>query len=161
MAVAAKHQRLDIRALLFFLIVTLTIGFLGSLPGGFETYSTLKAPPLAPPAQVFLPVWVALYVMMAVAAYLVWNTDSYDRAPSLRLYLLQLVVNALWPLFFFRLEWRLFAFFWIMFLIALITLTMAGFKYLRLASYWLMVPYLLWVLFAAYLNLGFFLLNSV
>lgn len=161
MAVAAKHPRLDVRALLFFLIVTLGAGFLGSLPGGFETYETLKAPPLAPPAAVFLPVWVVLYILMAVAATLVWDTGSYDRAVSLRFYFAQLAVNALWPLFFFRLEWRLFAFFWILLLIALITLTMAGFRYLRPAAYWLMVPYLFWTLFAAYLNLGFFLLNSV
>ena len=63
------------------------------------------------------------------------------------MYLLQLLVNVLWPVFFFRLEWRLFSFFWLLLLIALVTLTMTGFKYIRPAAYYLMLPYLLWCLF--------------
>ena len=58
-------------------------------------------------------------------------------------------------------QWRLFSFFWLLLLVALITLTMAGFRYLRKSAYWLMIPYLLWTLFAAYLNLGYYLLNNI
>lgn len=83
---------------------------------------------------------------MAFAAYLVFNTDDIDRGAPLRMYLLQLLVNVLWPVFFFRLEWRLFSFFWLLLLIALVTLTMTGFKYIRPAAYYLMLPYLLWCL---------------
>ena len=96
---------------------------------------------------------------MAIAAYLVYTSRDIDRGAPLRLYLLQVIVNALWPLFFFRLEWRLFAFVWILLLIALVVLTMVGFKPISNTAFWLMVPYLVWLLFAAYLNFSFYLLN--
>lgn len=112
-----------------------------------------------PPPIVFPIVWGVLYLLMGIAAYLVWNSGDLDRGASLRLYLLQLLVNALWPLLFFRLQWRLAAFFWILLLIALVSLTLTGFTYIRKAAGRLLVPYLLWILFAAYLNLGFYLMN--
>lgn len=96
---------------------------------------------------------------MGIAAYLVWSSGDLDRGASLRMYILQLLVNVLWPLFFFRLQWRLFAFFWLLLLLAALSLTMAGFRYIRKSAYWLLVPYFLWVLFAGYLNLGIYLLN--
>ena len=67
--------------------------------------------------------------------------------------------NALWPIIFFRLKWRLFAFFWLVTLIALVSLVMAGFRYIRKTAYWLILPYFIWLIYAAYLNLGFYLLN--
>ena len=124
-----------------------------------EVFPLLEKPPLSPPAAVFPIVWSALYLLMGIAAYLVWSSGDLDRGASLRMYFLQLLVNILWPLFFFRLQWRLFAFFWLLLLLALLSLTMAGFRYIRKSSYWLLVPYCLWVLFAGYLNLGIYLLN--
>lgn len=126
---------------------------------GFKSFEALQKPPLTPPAAVFPIVWSALYLLMGIAAYLVWSSGDLDRGASLRMYFLQLLVNILWPLFFFRLQWRLFAFFWLLLLLALLSLTMAGFRYIRKSAYWLLVPYFLWVLFAGYLNLGIYLLN--
>ena len=76
------------------------------------------------------------------------------------MYTAQLFVSALWPLIFFRLGLRLVAFFWLLLLVALLTLTLSGFRYIRKSAYWLLLPTLLWVLFAGYLNLGFYLLNA-
>ena len=160
--VISRRQRFDWKAALFFIGFTLLLGALGGLLGGasgFKSFEALQKPPLTPPAAVFPIVWSALYLLMGIAAYLVWSSGDLDRGASLRMYFLQLLVNILWPLFFFRLQWRLFAFFWLLLLLALLSLTMAGFRYIRKSSYWLLVPYFLWVLFAGYLNLGIYLLN--
>ncbi len=157
--VVLSRKKVHFKALLFFLVLTLGLGYLSGLLSDFSDYSTFVKPPLSPPAGVFPVVWGILYVLMAVAAYLVWITSETERALALRWYLIQLLVNVLWPLIFFKLEWRLFAFFWILLLIALISLTMVGFRYISKAAYWLLVPYLAWTLYAAYLNLGIYLLN--
>ena len=154
-----SKRKFDFRAFAFFEILTLGAGLLSGFVSGTAGVERLIKPPLTPPAFVFPLVWTVLYALMAFAAYLVFNTDDIDRGAPLRMYLLQLLVNVLWPVFFFRLEWRLFSFFWLLLLIALVTLTMTGFKYIRPAAYYLMLPYLLWCLFAAYLNLAFYLLN--
>lgn len=161
MSTATTRKRaFDIKAFLFFEGLTLVFGMLGGFLGGTSGFEGLTKPPLTPPAWVFPVVWTVLYLLMGLAAYLVWNSDDVDRAPPLRMYLLQLLVNSLWTFFFFRLQWRFFAFFWLLLLIALVTLTMTGFKYIRKAAYRLMLPYFFWLLFAAYLNLGFYLLNK-
>lgn len=161
MSTAAAHKRrhFDVRAFLFFEGITLLVGMLGGLLGGIDGFAGLHKPPLTPPSWVFPAVWTALYILMGIAAYLVWNSDDIDRAAPLRLYLYQLVLNGLWPLVFFRLQWRLAAFFLILVIIGLVTLVMAGFRPISKAAYRLMLPYLLWLLFAAYLNLAFYLLN--
>jgi len=143
---------------------TLAAGLVGAWLGGFiggssAMYRALVQPPLAPPAILFPIVWSILYVLMAVAAYLAWAANPGGRSPALRWYAVQLVINVLWPLFFFRLGWFLFAFFWLLLLVAAVFMTTVGFRYLSKAAFRLMIPYLLWLLFAAYLNLGVYLLN--
>lgn len=157
---AHKPTGVSVRLLLVWVGGTLLAGFLSGLLGGnFAVYEQLEAPPLAPPAWLFLPVWATLYLAMGVAAYLVRQSGDVDYAAALRLYVWQLAVNVLWSFFFFRLGWRLFAFFWILLLIALVALTINAFcKHSRTAG-WLLVPYFAWLLYAAYLNLGFFVRN--
>ncbi len=148
------------RALLFFVGITLAAGALGALLGGdFSVVREWNAPPLAPPAWVFFPVWTILYTAMGVSAYLVWQTGDIDRIQSIAVYFLQLAVNVLWPLFFFRLQWRLFSFFWILLLIALVAYTIKRFSAHSTVAAWLLLPYFVWLLFASYLNLGYYVLN--
>lgn len=154
-----KIATFDLRAFLFFVLGTLAAGFIGGLIGGSSGYDTLRAPALAPPGFLFPIVWTLLYLLMGFSAYLIYQSGDQDRGKALRVYLLQLLVNVLWTLFFFRLEWRGFAFFWLLGLIALIILTMSLFRPICPATVWLLLPYLLWCLFAAYLNLSYFLLN--
>ena len=148
-------------ALLLYVGGTLLAGAISGLSGGnFGEYALLEAPPLAPPGWLFLPVWITLYALMGVAAFLVDRSGDGDTGRALRLYGAQLLVNILWPLFYFRLGWRLFAFFWILLLIVLVVNTIREFSRHSRVAGWLLVPYLLWLLFAAYLNLGYYVLNG-
>ncbi len=153
------RAKIDWKVLLFFLGYTFILAGIGALLGGGFNMEALNQPPLAPPAWLFPVVWSILYALMAIAAYRVFMSNDMDRGRALRLYLIQVIVNVLWPLLFFRLEWRLFAFFWLLFLIALVVLTMVAFYPIDKPAFWLLVPYLLWISFATYLNLGFYLLN--
>lgn len=157
-AAGIAKQSADYKSLLFFEGITLISGLLGGLLGGMK-FDTLSLPPLTPPVYLFPIIWCILYLLMGFAAYFIYIADDIDSIRVLRLYLLQLLVNVLRPLFFFRFQWRLFAFFWTLFLIALVTLVMAGFKYIRKISFYCMIPYLGWLLFTAYLNLGFYIVN--
>ena len=120
-------------------------------PAGY--YVSLVKPSWSPPAWVFGPVWTALYLMMAVAAWLVWRQDGWraQRAP-LSLYLLQLALNALWTPVFFGLRSPGLALVVIVSLGAAIVLTGRAFRPVSRIASWLLVPYLVWVVFAAALN---------
>lgn len=123
----------------------------------FMDYEELFRPPLAPPGMLFPIIWGILYTLMGVS-YTIADKRRLDDGDKL-LYYFQLGVNALWPIAFFVLKWRLFAFIWILFLAVLVYLMIKMFyKYSKLAAY-LQIPYLIWVLFASYLNLGIYLLN--
>ncbi len=123
------------------------------------SFDGLTKPPLAPPAWVFPVVWTILYVMMGYAAYRISRSSDGNKSGALRTWWIQLGINLLWPIAFFALEWRLFAFFWLLLLIVAVMRTIMQFLPLdRPAAYWL-YPYLAWCAFAAYLNLGFYLLN--
>ena len=158
---AIPRRTFQLRPLIFFILITLGVGLFGGLLGGMVGYDVLTKPPLTPSASTFSAVWTVLYIMTGIAAYMVYNANDIDSGRVLRLYLLQLLFNALWPLLFFRFGWRLFSFFWMLILILLVSLVLAGFKDIRKSAYWLMIPYFLWLLFITYVNLGFYLLNRV
>jgi tryptophan-rich sensory protein len=118
-----------------------------------DFYQQLAKPAWAPPAQAFGPVWTVLYVLMAIAAWLVVRSWGWPRArPAIALYVVQLVFNALWPWVFFR--WRLggVAVAEILLLWALLLLTVAAFRRARPLAAGLLLPYLAWVTFAAALT---------
>lgn len=148
------------QALLFFIGTALAAGVIGALLGGdFSVVQQWNAPPLAPPSWLFFPVWTILYTLMGIAAYLVWQTGDIDRMQSIAVYFLQLAVNVLWPLFFFRLQWHLFSFFWLLLLVVLVAYTIKRFSAHSTVAAWLLLPYFVWLLFASYLNLGYYVLN--
>ena len=126
-----------------------------------KAFSAMKQPPLSPPAALFPIVWTVLYILMGIASYFVAHSDN-DRNASdkaLTVYLVQLGVNFFWSIFFFKFGWYLFSFLWLVLLWVLIAVTVMRFyKVSKIAAY-LLVPYLLWVSFAGYLNLGVFILN--
>ena len=120
-------------------------------------YPSLTAPPGTPPAWLFAPVWTILYVMLGIAGWLVWRRTAGGRA--LRLWGWQLAASALWAPAFFGLRNPLLAFAVIVILLALIGVTTRRFARLQRVAAGLMLPYLVWVCYAAYLNLGFWWLN--
>ncbi len=142
-------------------VLTLIAGGLSALftASSMDIYPTLNQPPLAPPGILFPIVWSILYALTGGAAGLVYSRAGSFHNTALRLYLLQLFFNVLWPVWFFNLQWFGFAFLWLMALwVLIIFATLAFFKIVPLAG-WLMIPYLIWVTFAAYLNLGIWWLN--
>ena len=154
--------KIRVKALITALAVPLLAGGLGALlAGGMESYEELARPPLSPPGWLFPVVWTLLYIMMGAASYRVyvlrWPVDA--RRSALRLYALQLAVNALWPLLFFRFSLWWASAVWLVLLIALVAMTEAAFKRLDDLAALLLAPYLLWCIFALYLNAGVALLN--
>jgi len=123
-------------------------------------YAGLVKPPLNPPNQVFGPVWTVLYILMAVAAWIVWKTrPSACRTRGLRLFLVQLGLNFLWTWIFFGTHQIMTAFIDLLALWAAILLTLLTFKKMSTTAAWLLVPYLAWVTFAGYLNITIWHLN--
>ena len=123
--------------------------------------AALEKPPLTPPGWVFPVVWTVLYAMMGTASYKVYASDAHDirRRRALTVYGVQLAVNFLWTVVFFALGAHLSAFWLIVLLWLLIVVCMLMFYHISQKAGRLMIPYALWVSFAAYLNLGVYLLN--
>lgn len=154
----------DIAHLLIAVVISELAGIIGSV---FTTssvsswYPTLVQPELAPPSWVFGPVWTTLYALMGIAAFLVWKKGwgRRDVRFALGLFLVQLIVNSLWSFVFFGAQNIGGALTVIVLLWVLIVLTIIFFGKLSKTAAVLLVPYLLWVSFASYLNYAYFVLN--
>ncbi|HPR39528.1 MAG TPA: tryptophan-rich sensory protein [Oscillospiraceae bacterium] len=144
------------------LFFTLAIGGLSSLLVGnrFAIYDTIQPPPFAPPANIFPVVWAVLYALMGIAAGLVQLTVGSAKENALLLYWCQLAANFVWPILFFVMEAFFAAFLWILLLDVLIVLTTVKFWKVKPISGMLMLPYLIWTLFATYLSFGVWVLNG-
>ena len=155
--------RVNKKLLIICLLVPLAVGGIAALltGGGMDAFETLNKPPLSPPGWLFLVAWTILYLLMGLASYLALESRGPQQiiSRSIALYALQLLFNFLWPIVFFGLKWYLFAFIWLAALWILILLTMLQFRRVSKAAAYLMLPYLVWVTFAGYLNLGISLLN--
>jgi len=124
-------------------------------------YATLAKPALNPPTWVFGPVWTALYALMGIAAFLVWNKGwgRADVRKALGFFLLQLALNAVWSIIFFGWHDILSAFICIAALWLTIVWTMMLFYRISKPTMYILLPYILWVSFAAYLNYSILMLN--
>ena len=152
----------SIKKLIIALAIPLAVGGLAAfLSGGMDTYKALNQPPLSPPGWVFPVVWTILYLLMGYASYRVYTTDKVPMAirRALILYAIQLFLNFLWPIVFFRFELYLTAFFVLVALWVFIYLTLRQFSVIDERAGDLLLPYILWVTFAGYLNVGVYLLN--
>ncbi|WP_214000595.1 TspO/MBR family protein [Arsukibacterium sp.] len=151
------RQGLMLLTLLALTYLAAGIGALGSINAA-SFYRELQLPAFAPPAWLFGPVWTLLYTLMAVAAWLVWRSTKQHRA-ALGLYFAQLAVNALWSWLFFAWYQGALAFANILLLLPLIIATALCFWRQNKLAGLLLVPYLLWVSFAAVLNFSIWQLN--
>ena len=133
-------------------------GIIGFIAAPGADYLLLNKPPLTPPGIVFPIVWTILYILMGVS-YGILKTNYLTDSDIDKVYYTQLGVNALWSIIFFSLKWRLFAFIWILLLIFLVINMIIKFYNKNKLAGLLQIPYLIWILFASYLNLAFYLLN--
>ena len=155
-------MKLQWKKLLVNLAIPLIVGALATLvSGGMTPYESLNQPPLSPPGWVFPIVWTLLYLAMGYAAYRVQTSDAPPEPlrRAMLFYYIQLALNFIWPILFFRFDAYLLAFVELLLLWVFICVTMWKFYRIDERSGDLLLPYLLWVTFAAYLNLGVFLLN--
>lgn len=147
--------------LIFSLVLSLGVGALSAMLSGniAETYGSLTQPFFAPPPQIFPIVWTILYILMAVSAWLIYCSDSPQKMEALKTYAIQLTLNFFWSILFFRFDMRLLAFFWLLLLIYYIIVMIKQFYEINKWAAYLQIPYLLWCMFAAVLNLSLYLLN--
>jgi len=146
--------------LIFWLGVSLAAGWVGSRFSPGEWYAALAKPSWNPPSFVFAPVWSTLYVLMGLAAWLVWRrTGFFGAGVALGLFLFQLFLNALWSYLFFGLHRPDFAFIDIVALWLVILVNTFEFWRVSTPAGLLMLPYLAWVSFASVLNLQLWRLN--
>lgn len=131
----------------------------GFLTAGSMDYQALQKPAFAPPGFLFPIVWSILYILMGVSYGILKDKNLLNPTLS-AVYYIQLGVNLLWPIVFFNLKWRLFAFIWILLLDALVAVMAVLFCRKDKLAGLLQLPYLAWVVFASYLNFAFFILNG-
>lgn len=122
-------------------------------------FATLAKPSWNPPGWLFGPVWVTLYALMGISLWLIWKSSSKEKGRAMWLFAIQLVLNALWTPVFFGAHSLGNALAVIVLLWAAIVLTITVFKRISRPAAWLLVPYILWVSFAAYLNYTIWMLN--
>lgn len=130
-------------------------------------FSTFNQPPLSPPGWIFPVAWSILYVLMGIASYLIWKKyhESKDKIvkaqakSALTAYAIQLFFNFVWTPLFFILDWFWPAFVWLMVMWVLIIVLMVKTYKLSRPAFWMLVPYILWCTFAAYLDCGIAILN--
>lgn len=134
-------------------------GLVGFIISNSIDYNSLVKPSLAPPSILFPIMWTILYILMGISYGMLKEDGENDFKINL-IYYVQLLVNALWSILFFVLKWRLFSFFWILLLDCLVVVMILSFYKKNKLSGLLQIPYLLWILFASYLNLAIYLLNS-
>lgn len=141
------------------LIPVLIGGIVGLIISSAIDYNSLQKPFLAPPSIVFPIVWTILYILMGIS-YGILKSKSLTNKKIDLIYYIQLAVNAAWSIIFFLLKWRLFAFIWILLLDILVILMIIKFYKKDKIAGLLQIPYILWTLFASYLNLAIYILNK-
>ncbi len=151
-----------------YIVIAVTICLLIGFLAGFATqssvdtwYATLNKPSFNPPNWLFAPVWTLLYILMGIAAGLVWVKGFYHVWVKTALYYFgfQLLFNALWSIVFFGFQEPFWALLVILVLLILILFTIKWFKIVSKPAAYLLIPYLLWVCFAALLNYKIWELN--
>lgn len=153
---------------IFFLLLCISICQLAGVIGSFFTvesipiwYVALNKPALNPPAWIFAPVWISLYTLMGISLYLVWSrkSDTAKISGALIVFFVQLILNATWSIIFFSIHHLLISVIVILLMWLFILITILKFSKVSKVASVLLIPYIVWVSFAAYLNVSILLLN--
>jgi benzodiazapine receptor len=148
--------------LLSSILLCLSAGFLGSIftaPSIPTWYAALNKPAFNPPSWIFAPVWTFLYILMGISLYLILVNKKKNKKLAIKLFLAQLILNSLWSILFFGAHSLYLAFLEIILLWLTIFATIYEFRKIEPNAAWLLIPYLIWVTFASYLNFTIWQLN--
>lgn len=141
-----------------YILVPLIVGGISGLltSNAMEHYNTLKQPPLSPPGMIFPIVWTILYILMGIGAFIIYTSknDSTAGSVGLLLYYIQLFMNFVWSLIFFRGKQYLGALIWLLIMWVVVLLMLANYRKVSKLAFCLNIPLALWLTFAAYLNTG-------
>lgn len=154
-------KKTKITELVIFIVATELVGALSGLLAGnsFSFYKELIKPPLSPPGWLFPVMWSILYALMGISAFIIYTSDAKEKRPALIIYGTQLFVNFMWSIVFFRFKMFRLSVVLILTLLGLIIAMIIIFRRIRPSAAYLNIPYLLWIVFASYLNIGVLLLN--
>lgn len=156
-------KKIRIGTLICALFIPLAIGMISAALSakGMEMYGVMEKPPLSPPPWVFSVAWTILYLMMGLASYFVYvaEADRQTRFMALCYYTIQLIMNFLWSIVFFNFNMYLLAFLWLLGMWCIVVICTFRFYGIEKIAGYLLIPYNVWLAFAAYLNLGAFILD--
>lgn len=153
-------MKINWKKLIMITLVTFLIGSFFSFftMNNMDTFKELSKP-IDVPAVVFPIVWSILYLLMSISYYIVSNSNSKYKDEAKTAYVVQLIINSLWSLIFFGFEAYLLAFIWIIILLISVIIMIVNFYKVNKTAAYLQIPYVLWIIFAGYLNLGIYFLN--
>ena len=144
---------------IFYLFLPLVSGsIIGLIMSNFIDYGSLVKPLLAPPGFLFPIIWSIIYLLLGISYYLYKSQNKNNKLLDV-IYYSSLIVNLFWSIFFFILKWRLFTIFWTILLLTLVIYLLYLFFREYKPSFYLNIPYLLWLIFATYLTIGVYILN--
>ena len=154
-------SKINVKRLAVSIVIPLAVGIIASFitKDQMEAFSQLKQPPLSPPGWLFPIVWTVLYVLMGISSYIVYQKQNTLLSDCQRLYILQLAANFIWTILFFNLKQYLFSLIWLVLLIFLVARMAICFVTVDRKAAALQIPYVLWICFAAYLNIAIYYLN--
>jgi len=147
-----------IKPLIFSIGLPLLLGTISAFISNMDTYAEINKPFLSPPAITFPIVWTILYTLMGISKYLISKEGKNSETASL-IYYIQLAINVTWPIIFFNAREYLVALAWIIILIIFVITMIIEFRKINKTAAYLQIPYLIWLLFAAYLNYQVLVLN--
>ena len=155
------YMKFDFKKFVIILISTFLIGglFAFIIRNNMQDYKGLIKP-INVPSIVFPIVWSILYLLMSISCYIIAVSDSKEKNKCIIIYYVQLIINSLWTLIFFGFKSYLIAFIWLILLIVFIVIMILNFYNVSKKAAYLQIPYLIWTVFAGYLNLGIYLLNK-
>lgn len=145
------------------IVVCEAIGGLGAIvttPNSTTWYATLTKPSFSPPSYLFAPVWTALYALMGIALWLIWENKAKNKTAAYTVFFVQLALNLLWSYLFFYFHLPLVAFVEIVLMWIFILASIITFSKISKVAAWLLAPYLAWVTFATALNFAVYYLNK-
>lgn len=151
------------KTLLTAVLIPVLTGTLAALisKNAMKNFEKINQPPLSPPQWLFPVAWTILYILMGIASYLVFSSEStvLKKKDALLFYGVQLFFNFMWTIIFFNFRQYLFAFIWLCAMLTLIIITAIKFRKIDKRAFFLLIPYIMWVAFAGYLNFGVYVLN--